>query len=101
MHPSTGSSNPFSDDEKKVPKRCPLRRGLVSIRMKKEVAKVGKKKWTKRKLQQLLRLHEKEGLSLAVCARHFEVAATHLRTVVIVEAKLCRDLGWMGWSDEL
>lgn len=100
MHPSTGSRNPFSRDKKGVPGRCPLRHGNVSIRFKKEPEKAGKKKWTRQKLQQLLRLHENEGLSLLVCARHFEVAATYL-TTVLEEARSWRSRRWYGWTDTL
>ena len=100
LHPSTGSRNPFNRDKKKVPGRCPLRSGNVSIRIKKETERRGKKKWTRQKLQQLLRLHEVEGLSLLVCARHFQVAATHL-TSVLEEARSWRSKRWYGWTDML
>ncbi len=100
MHPSAATSRePFSRDKTRVRARCPLHRGNVSIRLKK-VKEMGKKKWTRQKLQKLLRLHEVEGLALHICGYHFEVAATHM-SAVLEEARSWRSKRWYGWTDML
>lgn len=99
MHPNSSPSyNPFSTG-RKAPKRCPLRTVGLVIRLEKEKP-ARTKKWTRKKLTTLLRLHETEGMTHWVLGQHFEIAPSRV-VQLLKEARYQRNRNWMGWSDKL
>ena len=107
MHPSCeGRGNPYSDRpynlrvRGKAPKRCPLRHTDVIIRLKKEDAPQKSKKWTRAKLEQLLRLHETEGMHLWLLSQHFDITQERVREL-LKTARSWRGRNWLRWTDKI